>query len=438
MWAVFFILGGLSITGCKKPDADLGLELLPGDELDVTGEPVPLRAYSFEQEQVRTSGLTRNLLGSYLDPQFGLVKTGIVTQLRLSSSNVGAGMDTTGLQPDSLVLSLVYDAAAQNYGGLGAQIFEVHELNEDLSVDSLYHTDDLPEVLPADLVADPGGSITPRPLEAVVIGGETLPPQLRIKLSNTLADRFLNAFNTPSLSDNTAFLQFFKGIHITVNNGTQLPFQEGILYFDLLHAGSKATLYYRDQNDQPDLQRKFDLPVTSNSVRYTTAVIDHSQAIDPSITAALADSNAVTDAVYIQTLGGSRVAVRLPDVQEFAGTDRILAKAELIAPVEGTFNPYLTPPLQIFLFRLDDEGEEIFLPDQLGGITAIDGTYRSDTREYRFNVTRYVQGLINGQIPNNGFEMVAGSSGISANRVVLTAPREDGSGMRLLLTFTTY
>ena len=90
------------------------------------------------------------------------------------------------------------------------------------------------------------------------------------------------------------------------------------------------------------------------------------------------------------------------------------------------------------LFRLDPEGEEEFLPDQLGGITVIDGVYRTDSREYRFNVTRYVQGILNGQIPNNGFEMVAGSSGISANRVVLTAPRADGSGMRLLLTFTTY
>ena len=99
---MFFIFGSLLINGCRKPDDDLGLELLPGNELGLSGEEVPLRAYSFQQDRIRTSGLTRNLLGSYLDPQFGLVKTGIVTQLRLSSSNVGSGLDTTGLQADSL------------------------------------------------------------------------------------------------------------------------------------------------------------------------------------------------------------------------------------------------------------------------------------------------------------------------------------------------
>ena len=435
---MFLISGSLLITGCRKPDADLGLQLLPGEGLDVSATAMPLHAFSFQQDSIRTSGLTRNLLGSYLDPQFGLVRTGIVTQLRLSSSNVGVGLDTTGLQADSLILSLVYDVTTSSYGALGAQIFEVREVSEQLSIDSLYYSNDLPEVFATDLVRDEGGSIVPTPGYGVVIGGETLSPQLRIRLDDALAERFLNAFNTSALTDNTSFLQFFKGLHITVNNGDQYPYQEGILYFDLLNAGSKATLYYRDQNDQPELQRKFDLPITSNSVRYTTVEHDHSQAVDQEIVLGMADTSAVAANVFVQSLGGSRTAIRFPQVDSFAGGDRILAKAELIAPVSGTFNPFLPPPQQIFLFRLDADGEEQFLPDQLGGITAIDGTYRSDSRDYHFNITRYVQAILNGEIPNNGIEMVAGSSGISANRVVLTGPREDGSGMRLLLTFTTY
>ncbi len=435
---MFFIIGILSISSCRKPDADLGLELLPGDELGVVYETTSLRAFSFKQDSIRTSGLTRNLLGSYLDPQFGVVKTGIVTQFRMSSSNVGAGQDTAGLVADSLVLSLVFDPTNYGYGGLGAQRFEVRELSGTLSVDTLYYSDDVPEVIEEDLVADHVGAIVPKPFDQVAINGDTLVPQLRLRFDNELAGRFMNAFGTADLTDNTSFLEFFQGVHITVNNGSQVPFQDAILYFDLLHANSKLTLYYHDEFDQADLLRMFDMPVTSNSVRYTTAEIDHTQALDPSLVQTMADTNISATTLYVQALGGSRTAVRLPQLMEYADQDRILAKAELIVNVQGTYNPYLTPPAQIFLFRLDEVGEEVFLPDQLGGIGTIDGNFRPASRDYRFNITRYVQGVLNGQIPNNGFELIASSSGISANRVILAGPEAEEHPMRLLLTFTTY
>ena len=61
---------------------------------------------------MRTSALSRNLLGTYLDPQFGLVNAGLVTQVRLSTNNVGSGWyDQPGCVAIRLVLSLAYDAA---------------------------------------------------------------------------------------------------------------------------------------------------------------------------------------------------------------------------------------------------------------------------------------------------------------------------------------
>lgn len=431
-------MAALFITACRKPDADLGLELLPGDELGVATDTAFIHAFSFTEDRLRTSGLSRNLLGSYLDPQFGTVRTGIVTQLLLSSSNVGAGQDTSGLQADSLVLSLVFDPTNYAYGGLGSQKFEVFEVNETLSVDTLYYSDDVPEIVDDDLVASHSGIIAPKPLTSVLIEGDTMAPQLRIRLDHSLAERFMNAFGSPNMVNDAAFLQFFKGIYITVNNGQQIPFQDGILYFDLVHPDSRATLFYHDQLDTVSILRQFSLPITSNSVRYTVVEHVHDQAVDPAIIQAMTDTIQAANTVFVQALGGSRAALRFPGIMEYGTEGRILARAELIAPVQGSFNPYLPPPSQLFLFRLDSLGDEVFLPDQLGGVGTIDGNYRSQAREYRFNITRYIQGVLNGQIPNNGLEMVAGSSGISANRVVLAGPGEGDYRMRLLLTFTTY
>ena len=435
---MLFISALLTIAGCRKPENDLGLELLPGDPLGLANESAGIHAYTFRDDSIRTSGLTRNLLGSYLDPQFGTVKAGIVAQLRLSSSNVGSGQDNSGLVADSLVLSLAFNNSSYGYGALGAQTFKVYELSGDLSVDSLYYSNDFPDVLPEDLVASHKGTVVPRPLEAVFINGDSLAPQLRLRLKGDLADRFMDAWGTADLADNTAFLQFFKGLYITVENGTQLPFQNGILYFDLLNAQSKTTLYYRDELNDPGVPKQFEFQINENSVRYTVVEHDHTQALDGSIVQALQDTSTTPDKVFVQSLGGLRAALRFPDLMQHAIEGKALAKAELIVPVEGEFNPFLTPPAQLFLFRINEEGEEEFLPDQLSGIADIDGRYRSDAREYRFNITRYIQAVLNGSLPNNGIEMVPGSNGVTADRAVLSGPVGEGDRMRLLLTFTTY
>src|SRR5690606_23077363 len=220
--------------------------------------------------------------------------------------------------------------------------------------------------------------------------------------------------------------------------GAQLPFQNGILYFDLLNAQSKATLYYRDELNDPGVPKQFEFQINENSVRYTVVEHDHAQALDGSIVQALQDTSTTADQVYVQSLGGLRAALRFPDLMQHAVDGKALAKAELIVPIEGEFNPFLTPPAQLFLFRRNAEGEEEFLPDQLSGVADIDGRYRNDAREYRFNITRYIQAVLNGSLPNNGIEMVPGSNGVTADRAVLSGPVGEGDRMRLLITFTTY
>lgn len=429
---------GVLIAGCKKPDDDLGLDLLPGDPLGSVIDTTRLRAYTFVSEPLRTSGLTRQLLGSHVDPQFGSAKAGIVTQIRLSANNIGTGLDRSHLVADSVVLALAFDGINFVYGNLDPQVVRVYELSEDLSLDTLYHHDRVPQYIPTDLVAGSGRRLTPQPLAEPIILGDTLDPQLRIRLDRSLAERFLDGFNMPELADNDAFLQFFKGLYITVDNGVQVPFQAGIMYFNLLSSASKATLYYRDTVADPTVTLPLDFLINSNCVRYTQFQHDPAQAVDAGLVMALADTTALAPTTYVRAFAGARTAFRMPSLMDHASEDRVLAKAELILPVQGSFYPYYPPPTQLFLFRKDSLGKDAFLPDQLQGIGAVDGVYRADERAYRFNITRYIQQVLNGRIPNNGFEVSAGSSGISANRVVLNGPDALENPARLRLTFTSY
>jgi len=432
------LLAVLALAGCRKPEADLGLDLLPGDPLGLQVDTFAIHAFTIADSAVRTSGLTRNLVGSYLDADFGLVRTGIVTQIRLSANNVGTGQSTAELVADSLVLALAFDGGNYAYGNLNPQVFEVYELAEDLSVDSVYESDAVPAVVDMDLVADRGGRLRPDPFTNPVLNGDTVVPQLRIRLSQDLARRFLDAFGSADLSDNTAFLQFFKGLYIRVNNGPQTLFQEGVLYFNLLSSASKATLYYRNVVTEPDVPRALDFLINQNCVRYTVAEFDRSQALNPGLDIAIADTITNATTTYIQALGGTRTVVQFPTLMDAAAQGRILAKAELEVPIKGTFHPYHAPPAQLFIFRKDSARADAFLPDQLNGLGAIGGNYLSSERAYRFNITRYVQAVLNGAIPNNGVQLVSGSSGVSVNRTLLAGPLDAAQPMRLRLTFTTY
>ncbi|MFZ1693516.1 MAG: DUF4270 family protein [Flavobacteriales bacterium] len=431
--AFLLILGVLG--GCRKPDADLGNGLLPGDPLATEVEDVQLHAFTRADTNFRSSSLSRQLLGSFVDPRFGFTRAGIVTQVRLSASSIGS---PTGLIADSIVLALAFDGANYGYGNMDAQEFQVHELDERLSIDSIYRSDRVPQVVGPDLLQG-RGRVKPEPLRKQYIMGDSALPQLRLRLSDALAQRFLLAFGTPSLTTSDAFLDFFKGLYITVTNNGQAPYQGGLLYFNLISAPSKLTLYYRDQNSSsPDLTRALDFPINSNAVRYTTVEHDQALATTNEVLLALSDTISPSSVVYVQALAGLRTVVRMPSLIDYRGQSKVLAKAELVLTVDGTNYPYYPPPSLLVPFRRNESGGEAFLPDLIGGIGALDGNYRPTEREYRFNITRFAQRVINGEQADPTLELVAGSGGITANRVALKGPAALSGAMRLRLTFTSY
>jgi hypothetical protein len=212
-----------------------------------------------------------------------------------------------------------------------------------------------------------------------------------------------------------------------------------MLYFNMLNTTTKTTIYYRNTLETDPEPQVFDLPMNQSSVRYTVVSLDRDQALEPGFAAALSDTVSPAAHTYVQALGGARTVVQFPELRDLATEGLALARAELVVPVPGTFNPYLPPPSQLFIFRRDpDTGADAFLPDQNAGAGSIDGNYRKDAKEYRFNITRYVQAILDGSIPDTGVELVSGSNGVTANRVILAGPAHTEAPMRLDLIFTTY
>ncbi|MBK7384223.1 MAG: DUF4270 family protein [Flavobacteriales bacterium] len=168
VWALAALL---VVTGCRKPEEELGLDLLPGDRLEVSVDTARIHAFTIADSSIRTNGLSRQLLGTYLDPQFGVVNAGSSPDPPSGGTNIGIDTDTSGLVADSLVLAFAFDGFNNAYGNLDPQVFEAFELSESITVDSSYRSDRIPSFVNDDLVATRGGSITPKPTTRPVIGG---------------------------------------------------------------------------------------------------------------------------------------------------------------------------------------------------------------------------------------------------------------------------
>lgn len=430
------LFGLVAATGCKKPEDDLGLDLLdPADTLGLrTVDSTSIIAWPHVQEPFSTSSLSLNLLGSYVDDRFGQVTSNIVAQVALSANNVGPA--NSNLVCDSLVLDFVYNAADPTYGDLDPQVITVHRITEDLSIDSTYKNDRVPQFDPTDLVVGAPHLFTPDTLHGVVIDGDTLVPQLRIPLSLSLGQEFLSHWGGAELADNTAFVSYFKGLYVAPQAGARADRQGGIWYFNLRDGNSKLTLYYHDST--VGLAQHFDFVFGTTSVRYTQTSFDRSVATDPRVREALADSTRGQQEIYVQSLGGIRSEVRFPFLDQYAGTHKAIAKAELVIPISGPYYYFYEPPVQVFAFRKADDGTDLLVPDQISGQGTVGGIFDATAQEYRFNITRWVQGVINGTYANTGLGLAAGSSGVSANRATLSGPAAADKPMKLLLTFTTY
>ncbi len=429
---LFALLGG----GCHKPEVDQGLDVLPeGSQLGtVVVDTSSIVAWTIKPVPTKTSALSRNVLGTYLDPDFGLVACGLVTQLLLSSNLVG-DTSTSVRVCDSLVLSLAFDPGSYGYGNRDPQGFHVYRLAEDLFLDSIYNSDDVPLSTPIDLLAGPRHEYPIEPFQGPYIAGDTLAPQLRLPLDKQLGEELLSRWGQTELSTNDEFTKYFKGLLLIPNEEASVPYQKAALYFSLLSADSKMTLYYHNATDTAS----FDFIINSSCVRYTVSRFEHDRALQPELPQALVDTALGQQHIYVQALGGLRGELRFPHLEEYAAMGLgALAKAELILPIAGEYFPLYAPPSQVFVFRKDDEGNDVSIPDQVPSTNQVGGFYDAEEKAYRLVITQWLQGVLNGTYANTGLCVITGSNGVAVNRAIIGGPEHATNGMKLRLTFTTY
>ena len=268
-----------------------------------------------------------------------------------------------------------------------------------------------------DVTEDGKKTFIPNLLDEEKVDGNDTEKHLRIKLNNSLGQKLLDESGSSNLADNEAFLEFFKGLHITSTS----EFASGygvVLYFDLESSASKLTLYY--SNDS--VNNSFDFVINDKSARFNHFEHDYSLTV---VDDQLSDSTLGGNNLYVQATSGVKTKLLIPDLTNTYKNDNIaFNKAELIIEIEEGSNTDYEELSSIVLVSIGEDGVKT-------ATIAVAG-YDSNDKNYIFNITNYIQNYIQDDFVDYGFYLLAGGGSTLANRSVLKGDKD----IKLNLIFT--
>jgi hypothetical protein len=413
------------LVSCNKNKHEIGKPAIDQDLLlnGITTDTFNLITYTINEDSAITDNAPNVLLGSYIDPKFGKVNASFYTEFRLKSLNPNFG-DMGTIVVDSCVLALQY---VGYYGDQSVQTFEVYELSDSLSMDSVYYDFSTKPTKPGNLVPSGHGTFGPRPLNNAVVGGDTLAPQLRIPLDTNFAKSMLNeaATNASTFASNVNFQNFFKGFKVNVNNPSQTIGQGAILYLNINNnAASKLTIYYT----QAGVSKSFDLVMNSYCSDFVHIETDHS---GTPLDLVLQDSTKGQTTFYAQAFR-QRAVIKIPGLDALP-KNVVVHRADLYLPVQFQ-NGYRYKPGSAVSVAARLKQSDTKLTN-----LNVTGAFVDSKKQYTIDLRTYTQALIADNIENTGVVVSPVYFRNSAERIVFNGPNTTNKKKpQLILTYTTY
>jgi hypothetical protein len=389
-----------------------------------------------------SSSVSTGTLGSMNDIFFGNTFAGIYAQCLLSVT-VPTGF--VGGVLDSAVLIMPFASTTAKYGKCDKPVdIVVYEVSQDMIPGNTYYTNNgfgvygQPIGIRTGYVPDLSDSVhfidpTQVPIP-IPYAGEA--PMLRVRLSNAFGNKLLNTSDS-ILEASVSFIEYFKGIFITTNPSRV---GDGLMYFNLANNSCNINMYYHvPANSIPDTT-VFQFSISNYGV--TDNHWDHYYS-GTLVQNTLSNPNPNGDKVgYVQGGGGTKLKVRLPTLKNLPPNIGI-TKAELIMPILDTLlaDPSYSPPPSLTLYRIDDKDSlENLSPDNNSGVAQL--TTRVDNNNlnylcYVFNLTEYLQRVLDGYYSNNNGYYIGYPSATAGNRVViLNNPAKLSTQCKLKITYT--
>ncbi len=448
------MLAAISITvsSCDESSV-IGLDIQPPNDLlnanfedttTVVAKTVKMDSLLSDQNVPILRNTGNMLLGTYVDPIVGTTSASIYTQLSLSTNNPGFGSSP---HVDSVILCMVYDPAYYGKTDMASQTISVYTLTSDISTSTYYYSTDS---IAADFSQDLANGYTFKPhvLDSVVIPNElpsaVLNPQVRVPLSitgpsgsiwQTMVDQ-----NTTVMVSSSSLQAFMKGLFITTKHSSfTTPGMGNIMTFRMTDLQSRVRIYYHNDESPTLGSLQYDFSLAGLG-RFSHVDHDYTS-VDGALSAQLSSSPpSQNDRIFIQGGSGLKAKIEFPYIMDWLKAGSIgINKADLVLKIDqdplfqkDTFSV----PITLALFGVNADTTNFTMPF-MSGDPGLGGDYDASTQEYHFNITRYIEEVLIGKIPNNGLNLLVANGIYNPNRVVVGGGASTSQyRMKLNITYT--
>lgn len=384
---------------CKKDHGVLGVEVQPGEDglnADFAGD-IPVYAHSSPYDSIVSYNDAWKYIGSNNDPDFGQTDVGIYFKTYLSATNIDFGSDSKYISGE-IILVLDNDWVGDKTASLTFSVFPLDSVL--YPAPRVYYTSNNRlhnKTMISAYTCTYTSMLIPGSSSSVLV------PVLRIKLDSNYMKSLM--FDTQNLVDNDTYQAKYKGYYIAASIAGG---GEGAIFkANLDNDYSGLHLFYTTAAVPEDtIDFNFKTKGALNS-RFNTVKFNYSQNLKDQFQ----DSTLGSSALYLKGLGGTRLKVQIPFLQNYSDSFQVsVNRAELIFNIDQSFTAlgnYTKPP-RLTLLSMDTIGRETYLQDLKSTTDNIryDGYYDESNKRYVFNLAREAQLIFRGQKKNRGFYLV--------------------------------
>ncbi|GGI22923.1 DUF4270 family protein [Pedobacter mendelii] len=464
------LIGLFLFASCKNPNG-VGLDVDPNSAIQGTLVNDQLvTSQTVKEPDMNTATLSQHPIGYMTDPIFGKTESSLGMTVWPTSLSYDFG---TSPVLDSAIL--VLNVGTQFYGDTTSSRYSIDVYQLTSPIANYKASDAIPHS--TTLLGNFNSRIfpnTPIKITDVVVGGKdtlrTVKAQIRIPLNKTFIQSTILSLPTTGTSTNDKFVQYFKGFYAQINKSSSTG-TGGIAFIDFASTNSYLQLVFKKTNTSSSIDTvSTNFPINTSTGQTVTANITHDYTGTP-VKTQLDNPGPITSptqygVTYLQALDGVKTKISFPTLKSFTSTygKVIVNKAELVVDLStGTFDyPYL-PAQRLSLYRWDIAEQNVNVPDHdQPGTTSSGSTYAGDSRaksdgifggyydslknRYIFNITAYVQDLIDGTKVDYGTFLAPtsltatpfdiGPSGSSAARAVIGSFGNTTNRLKLNIYYT--
>jgi hypothetical protein len=443
-----FSLLFVMVMSCHDPIL-VGNDLLEDQKINVIlADTFDLSSKTIPGERVVTHRPTVDshtyLLGELNDPRFGKSTAEIFLKFQMSSVKA-TYYEETGLQFDSLVLTMQYDSSGTYGNATGSQKVQVFQLNNVYNeTDTFYSDTNLP------FVSKSIGEVTQLvvPLDSVDITDHVtrtdvrLAPHMRIRLSDAFGRSLIS--NEDAAKDDTLFNQYMKGFKITSSPTDNSSFLYGFNFSNTALNSqlpiNRLVMYYTVASGDTTLRKTYEYLINYATINRFVHDNKGSQ-----LENTLKDTLLGNNLTFIQPMGGAKTVINLNNVRKLG--NNLINKAELVVYVAEPIGSegYSSPPQQLTATYKQAGGNLALIPDieqlvsssiDFGQVFGGSIDRSQQVFKYTMNITNHVKSLIKDSKLSSDLYLGILTESELPQRAILYGAKHSLYPMKLQITYT--